>query len=253
MENRQSYRCRVPDGCEQALVRTAHGEVRLALAEESAGGFTLESKEPPPFDANTLAELTIHSGEFEVRIVHVDEVDGHYRVGVQRLRAISKSAADPKSMNRGWSFVQQTLLFAGCVGMGALVWYGVVEPWKNSGKGSGVSVAAVPVPPPTVQVFEGVGMLTAEDAARELDLTDTQKQSIAGTFDQTSRRLAEAFHEKGNDPVEWRKESKRLVDEAFQRVLCSMTDEQVLSWRRLLVARQRQAAATTASVIGGGA
>ncbi len=78
--------------------------------------------------------------------------------------------------------------------------------------------------------------MSSETFRNAIGLTTAQRRSLDGVFADTTRRLHRLYAESQDHPdVDWGVQSGQVIDEAVQRVLCTLTDQQINRWRQELI------------------
>jgi hypothetical protein len=112
---------------------------------------------------------------------------------------------------------------------------------QGAGESYGPSLSFMPselpsIDPGTAQSLRGITSLSSEKIRAAVRLSRDQEGSVERIFNDTARRLQELYSSKTSRPAsEWSRDSSQIVDEAIQRVLCTLTDEQIERWRKELL------------------
>ena len=94
-EQRQSFRIRVPEELEQAVLRVGGRTVTVRMIDESAGGFAISSAKPISASQGEILRLRTSAGWHEVKVIHVVPCDNGVIVGLVRLQDLD----DPRQLN----------------------------------------------------------------------------------------------------------------------------------------------------------
>jgi hypothetical protein len=86
-----------------------------------------------------------------------------------------------------------------------------------------------------IQSLHGINSLSSEQIRRAIGLSGEQQRSLDMVFTDTARRLKELYAGEGGTPEDLTRHSSEIVDEAVQRVLCTLTDQQIDRWRQELI------------------
>jgi hypothetical protein len=265
-DNRRSYRYRVQEEFTHAKILHGRKEWPAELVNESAGGFLVSLAADANLKPGESVTLSIHSGAYLVEIVHVRREEKKAYVGVRRFDDdIQPRSAT--SIRRGWfgpsgaapyQSSQTFLLFGAYVGLAALAAVLIVGGHAGRGVASllgessriahGPSLPALPsdfagpIDWQTVHTLRGINSLASQTVRDAIGLTKTQQRSLDTIFSETSRRMQKLAEECKEAPSsQWSEQSTQVIDEAVQRVLCTLTDRQIERWREELVDRLREA------------
>ncbi len=250
---RMSYRYPAQPGCDDATLRHRSRTTACKLAEESAGGVAIVIASGYKIEADDEVEVGLYSGWYRARVVHVQPSDQGKRVGLQRIAAISAEGdkeRTKKSHDRGDSSdgVKKTLLTVALavVAMGAgggiMNWvlkgelgFGASEPRPRAISGTARSSNSQ-----VASVLESVNVLGEPKVVKQLRLSNEQKTTLDGIFVGASNRLR-ALHEDTKDepPEVWYQQSQTVVNEALGNILCSLTDDQIVEWRNILISKRQ--------------
>lgn len=246
-DQRQSYRYPAQQGREEATIRRRGRNFRGKLCEESAGGMALEVAQDLKLRENDQVEVGIYTGWYRARVVHVHPAEDNWRVGLQRISVISteddeegrprrRGAAGGAGQIRNLVAVAFVALALG-VGVTSLFGGGFGKGEKPV-KHAGISThyADATADKQLKGVLESVNLLLEPEVADRLKLSKEQRDSIEGVMFGASNSLGEAYEESRDQPPEvWYAKSQTVVNEALENILCSMTDEQVMRWRAVML------------------
>jgi hypothetical protein len=248
-DQRQSYRYPAQTGREEATIRRGGKTLPAKLVEESAGGIALEVAKDVKLVALEQIEVGIYSGWYVARVIHTRPAEKGIRVGLQRIVALSSGTSEPRSSRSGRSagggmgkfamlFVGAAALLAG-VGLTTFFgdFFGVGEKKKQ------VTIASTYAEKPQnhqlKQMLDSVNILTKPEIANKLRLTPEQRTTFDGVLVGASNRLGAAYEESKNAPPEvWYAKSQGIINDALENILCSMTDRQIVQWRRVLIEKR---------------
>lgn len=254
-DKRRSYRYKALPEFEGAKLRLRSKEVATKLVNESAGGFFVETSLGTPLDKGQIIQLITYSGSWDVEVIHLQEDDDVLHVGL--MRCFSSPNANEK---RALSF-EALLLLAVVLTSGAMF-----ASWVNGGfslaplPAPAVEVSAQAAESPSVGVdfqkaalapraamgLAGVNSLMSPEVAASVRLTEEQKKTLGRMFSNTTGSLT-TLHQQtsGRDPQRWEQESNRIVEKTLEQVLWTLSDDQIMQWRKELtktVTQDRQSA-----------
>ena len=244
VDQRKSYRCRVPEGQEHAELQVGRRRTPIRLFNESAGGFAALVEGNPGIKVDDVLELITSLGRFEARVAYVSQVmqassgrkqgEPLLRIGLERLRDLSPVArfeAQPDRASTNWPTT--TVLAVGCV---ALVIVAVV--FGTTALTSGPDGPDGPVPPPGVADGAlAVAGLAAEPAPAEtlsqLGLSDAQQRQIQAAAAMAAKTFQELDGQWNDDTPGQRTRKQAMVWGAARReILDRLTDEQRKRWEQ---------------------
>lgn len=250
---RKSYRYPAQAGCDDATLRHRNCTTACKLAEESAGGVAIVIATGYTIEVNDDVEVGLYSGWYRARVVHVQPGEEGKRVGLQRIAAISASGDEErskKSRERGNSSdgVKKTLLtvalaiVAMCAGGATMNWFlqGEFGFGQSEPRPQLIASAARSSNGQVAGVLDSVNVLSEPKVVKQLRLSNAQKTTLDGIFVGASNRLR-ALHEETKDqsPEVWYQQSQTVVNEALGNILCSLTDDQIVEWRKILVSKRQ--------------
>jgi len=247
-EQRRSYRYPAQPGRDGATLQHGRRTWNARLCEESAGGMAVELAKRISLNVNDQMDVGIYTGWYRTRIVHMQLLDdGGLRMGLQRISVLAnpgQSHRVPKRRETGGTQVRNLVAVA-FVAM--VLGVGVTSYFKSDGRQQGSAVRSR-VPTNIAggidnsrfqNVLAGVHFLLQPEVAQGLELSREQQQSIQGVLLGTSNSLGKAYEEsKDQPPHVWYGQSQQIVDKAVTTILCSLTDEQILKWRNLMLERR---------------
>jgi hypothetical protein len=258
-DKRRSYRFPVQEEFTKATVRWGRKEWSATLVNESAGGFLLTVTAAANLNPGDTITVCIYSGAYLVEIVHTRPDGDNLLVGVRRfddeLQGQVRSVAAPRrfgSLSHGAPRSLSAVLFFGAyAGIAILAavlilnGYGgrVASQWVAGAPTSDYGPAlyqlptdfAGPIDWKAVQSLHGINSLTSEQVRRAIGLTSAQQRSLDVIFADTARKLEGLFSEENGAAADTGKQSSEVIDEAVQRVLCTLTDQQIERWRTELM------------------
>ena len=95
-DQRRWFRCAVPEGQAQALLRLGGRDTLIRIVNASAGGYALSVPRVLNIDVGDLFPMRTTSGWSEIRVVHAVTNEGETILGVERVRDL------PDSFGRSW-------------------------------------------------------------------------------------------------------------------------------------------------------
>jgi hypothetical protein len=104
---RQAFRFRLPANKQAGKLSLGDETVKVRLVDHSANGFSLWSPKHAMATSGNLLRLETASAVYEVRVVHVAEEDGGYRLGLAVVNEITDSWK-PKTSMFSWLPVGRT-------------------------------------------------------------------------------------------------------------------------------------------------
>lgn len=256
-EKRQSYRYRVQEEFAQATVLAGRKEWPAELINESAGGFLVALTPEAGLKPGDSLTLRIHSGAYLVEVVHSRTEGEKALIGVRRfddglqLRSRSSRRGVWQGGGRLSRPASGFSVFGAYAGI-ALLTAGFVL-WGDQGRSlkawlrgdvgrHGPALAKLPeefagqIDWRAAQCLQGINSLSSDKLRDAIGLTKAQRESLDLVFADTTRRLYSLYAEIQNQPaVDWNTRSSQVIDEAVQRVLCTLTDEQIDRWRKELL------------------
>lgn len=248
-DQRQSYRYPAQAGREDAQIRRGGKLFAAKLVEESAGGIALEVAKDLKLTSLEQIEVGIYSGWYVARVIHARPIEGGQRIGLQRIVVLSSDDGE-KSNKRGGrnaSGISKLAIFfiagtAMLAGVGLTSWFN-----KTFGKNSfvgGATIASTYAEKPRndklKHMLDSVNILNNPEIAVKLQLTPQQKKSFEGVLVGASNRLGAAYEEsKNQSPDVWYAKSQGIINDAIENILCSMTDRQIVQWRRVLLEKRQ--------------
>jgi hypothetical protein len=251
-DQRQSYRYPAQAGREGATLRRGGKTVAAKLLEESAGGIALEVSKDVKLTALEQLEVGIYSGWYVARVIHVQPMEKANRVGLQRLIALSSDNGEVRSKRGSHRADAGGKLPLVIVGMAALIagvaltaWFGeYLGPKSKSSPAKIVSTLDASSSGEKLKtVLDSVNILTQPEIAKRLNFTPEQTTTVEGVLVGASNRLSAAYEESKNAPPEvWYAKSQGIINDALENILCSMTDRQIVQWRRVLLEKRNAAA-----------
>jgi len=121
-EQRQSFRIRIPEELEHAVLRVGGKTVEVRLVDESAGGFSIAIDHKVKAAPGNILRLRTAAGWHEVRVIHVLACDEGVLLGLVRLKDLEDPRhASPQSASR------TPLGSFACIGFGIVVLIFVVN------------------------------------------------------------------------------------------------------------------------------
>ena len=244
-DQRQSYRYPAQPGRDIATVRTGQSTWQARLCEESAGGMAIVVSGEQRLNVGDEVEIGIYTGWYRVCVVHSEPVEGGQRVGLRRISTISTEEDKPRRKDQSKAPGQaRSLAAVACaamiVGIGATHFLDGFFTTPQPAVQRGLPAHLLNSSSHQAQgVLIGVNVLLEPEVAEGLELTKSQQDSIEGYLVGVSNSLAKA-HEDSQDlpPEVWYEQSQAIVNRALENILCSLTDEQILKWRALMLHRQ---------------
>lgn len=96
-DQRRWFRCSVPEGQSQALLRIGKKDTLVRVVNASSGGYTLAYPGPLNVEVDDLRPLKTLAGWGEIRVIHVATTEaGETVLGVERVRDL------PDTYGRSW-------------------------------------------------------------------------------------------------------------------------------------------------------
>ena len=90
-------------------------------------------------------------------------------------------------------------------------------------------------------VMDGVNLLLKPEIANGLGMSTQQRSNIKGIMVGASNSLSGLYEDcQGKPPEVWYTQSQGVMNEALENILCSLTDEQILKWRELMMRERSQ-------------
>lgn len=237
-ERRESYRCAVMSGKDQALLHVGRKRIRSQLLEESAGGFSLMVPNASICKPGDCLLLEASSGRYKVRVVHCTEEGGAGRIGLQRLAALT-GTSDKLEQSRGLSSLRGKGLVGTAILLPILLALFGYFPGQTRSSAAIHSFSSTNGSlGPIHQFWKGVKGLDSLDdpaVADDLELTEDQRRNIDYVYYEASVMLGALHDEVGDEsPRAWQQGSMQAIELAVQRVVNNMTDEQVEQWIKQL-------------------
>jgi len=248
---RQSYRVPIPSGNNRGRLYIAESMYPISLLDESAGGFQVTIAQAAPIFMGQVIVLQLHSGWFEAEVKRIDEEGDEHRIGLQRLRSIPNPHGEEDDSAPGsWipSYSQITLVTG--VGLAAMIgtllfanpdliasW---IEGRKVDPKRTGIAVEyAEKVPDQlTTRVLSNLNSLITPKVIESLKLSGDQIRNVETIYRGATVELAVAFERAGGKQnVEWQNRSQIVVNSTMGRLICVLSDDQLLTWRRMMIAK----------------
>lgn len=112
-ERRRWFRCKVPEGTDQAVLRAGVRDILVRLINTSAGGFSAACTGPLNAQLNDILQLKTAAGWFEVRIIYLEQQQDATQLGLERVRDLGDH------LKRNWSDLMFDLV-GGRLGAAAL-------------------------------------------------------------------------------------------------------------------------------------
>lgn len=259
-DQRQSYRFPVQNEFTAATIQSGRKQWKARLINESAGGFLFTVPAKASLKPGCRVTISIASGSYLAEVIHTQREGKELYVGLRRLDATSSPEVMAPVSRGGGNGGQVSsprslpgaFFFAVYVGLAVAAVYLLTEGRGEKylarflgHRGSNAYGPARPrlspevsaaIDPGTARAFRGITLLTSEKIRAEVNLSRAQEESLERIFDDTTRRLHDLYATKGNRAAsEWSRDSAHIIDEAIQRVLCTLTDAQIESWRKELI------------------
>lgn len=121
-DRRQSFRCAVPEGTGQAVLRLGERAIDLQLVNTSAGGYSATCVEPFSARLGDLLPMGTAAGWVEVRIAHLDRDGSETKLGLERVRELKGPPQRTWMQVVGGRRVIALVAAALLVGLGAGAW-----------------------------------------------------------------------------------------------------------------------------------
>jgi hypothetical protein len=254
-DQRQSYRYPAQVGREEATIRRGGKTIAAKLVEESAGGIALEVAKTVKLTALEQIEVGIYSGSYIARVIHTRPTEQGQRIGLQRIVALSTEGSSHGSRSAkpagggkfAMLFVAVAALFAG-VGLATSLGDMFGETGRYVANGT-TDFRHKPGNEQLRQMLDSVNILTTPEVAAKLKLSAQQTTTFEGVMVGASNRLGAAYEESKNQPPEiWYARSQGIINDALENILCSMTDRQIVQWRRVLLEKRNAPAEGNARI-----
>lgn len=250
-DQRQSYRYPAQKGQEAAMVRRRGKTQSARLVEESASGFAIDVTSHLRVELGEMFDVCLYSGWYRARIIHIEAGVEESRIGFERVSVLvgpdgQPNPNDAAGLNsRSW-LARNAMTLVVVVAIVVLMFSGTTSFFNgksaNSTNGANHDFNRGPGDERLLYMLDTVSMLAKPEAAAELELTRQQQENLLRIFDGVSNSLAKLYRDTENAPPEvWFGESQNIVNQAVEEVLCSLTDKQIILWRKMLL-RRRQAA-----------
>jgi hypothetical protein len=253
---RQSYRYPIPDGNNRGRLYISEVMYPISLLDESAGGFQVIIARGAPIFMGQVIVLQLHSGWFEAEVKRIDDEGEDHKIGLQRLRSIpDPNGDDDESDPRSWipTYSQVMLVigvgFAATIGTLLIANPDLVSGWlggKNSdaAKRAGIAVEYSEKVPDmiTSRVITNFNSLIIPKVIESLKLSGDQVRNVETIYRGATVELAVAFERAGGKQnVEWQNRSSQIVQSTMGRLMCVLSDDQLIAWRRMMVAKKPDA------------
>jgi hypothetical protein len=259
IDKRRSYRLPVQEEFTKATIQAARKEWPATLVNESAGGFLIATSPDAALTPGESVTITLYSGSYLVEIVHTRQEDGQLHLGARRFddelqprprvavyRGWGKGGvqAPPRSLHGVLFFgayaaitVLAVILVLGGRDVGlAKTLLGKQHADRATMFSSLPTNFAGPIDWKRIQSLHGINSLTSEEIRRAIGLSEEQQNSLDRVFSETARRLRELNQDENSLPgEEVTRQSSEVIDQAVQRVLCTLTDRQIEIWRQELI------------------
>jgi hypothetical protein len=258
-DKRRSYRLPVQDEFTKATIQSGRKEWPATLINESAGGFLISTSLKAGFSPGEVVTITLYSGSYLVEIVHTRTEDEHLHLGARRFD--DELQPRPRvAVYRGWGrgalqapprSMHGMLFFGAYAAIAVLAAALIMSDRKGDlartllGKeGAGERASAFsslptsfagPIDWKRIQSLHGMNSLTSDQIRKAIGLTVEQQRSLDLVFSDTARRLDELYAGDAAEPEELGRQSSQIIDQALQRVLCTLTDGQIDRWRAELI------------------
>lgn len=247
-DQRQSYRYPAQTGREDAVIRRGGKSFSAKLVEESAGGIALEVAKDLKLTSLEQIDVGIYSGWYVARVIHVRPIENGQRVGLQRIVALSSDNGETRgkraSSNAGGGKFAIFIVGAAALLAGVGLTTCFDDFFASKSKKNAIANSAKFIDTPSgdqlKRMFDSVNILTKPEIATKLKLTPEQKSTFEGVLVGASNRLGAAYEESKNAPPEvWYAKSQGIINDALENILCSMTDRQIVQWRRVLLEKRK--------------
>jgi hypothetical protein len=259
-DKRRSYRLPVQEEFTKGTIQAGRKEWPATLVNESAGGFLIATSPKAPVAPGEMITVTLYSGSYLVEVVHTRVEDGQLHLGARRFD--DELQPRPRvAVYRGWrkgampsppQSIYSILLFGAYAAIAVLTVAFLLGDRSGRlaqtllGNERGAHQTAVfsslptnfagPIDWERLQSLQGINSLASEQVRRAIGLSNDQQRSLDAVFSDTGRRLKELFGQSQERPAEeLSQESEKVIDEALQRVLCTLTDQQIDRWRHELI------------------
>ncbi len=262
-ERRESFRCLVPFEEAPGVMRVGTKDMVVHVLEESAGGFAVRAPALPeqPQDGDRVVVAT-GGGCCEVRIIHQTEVDGGFRIGLQRLRDVKTVGGKAPSTAHGILLSVPNVLGAAVVfssfvliflwsffafdAKSLTAWVAVghgdprqSEPFVRVKSAADVSEAKL-----AANYFQ-LGDFKTPEIVRELALDKKQQQEICGIMKETTAALSAIYERREDvDDEHWAEIGLQVMQRSKEEVLSVMTEDQQRDWLHLHNAVDEQEASS---------
>jgi hypothetical protein len=259
-DKRRSYRLPVQEEYTKATIVATAKEWPATLVNESAGGFLIATSPKAELTPGQTVTVKLYSGSYLVEIVHTKLDDGKLQLGARRFddelqprprvsvyRGLGKGGmqSPPRSLHG--------MLFLGAYGaIAVLAAVLVLQGGRgglaqtllgNDGANSRASTfSSLPtnfsaaIDWRRIQSLHGLNSLTSDQVRSAIGLTENQQKSLDRVFGDTARKLRNLYAEDQAQPAdEVSRQSSEVIDQAVQRILCTLTDRQIELWRQELI------------------
>lgn len=242
-DRRESYRCPIAHIDSPAILRLGNRDEVVHVADQSAGGFTLECEKPPRLKVGQLVTLATGAGCCEAKVIHMTETEDRVKVGLKRLREtkdVSRSMLDAGTAVRLLIiFVLCTVFFAWGARTSAGSFLGE---WLSTEQDE-PSVSVEPIDPDERARNEqklamnmlNLGTLRSSTLASELNLNGEQQQQIFAIVQQTTADLSSLYERRNAiTPEDWTDLGLKITQTTSQEIQNVMTDDQHRKWQEFL-------------------
>ena len=190
---------------------------------------------------NDEVEVGIYTGWYRARVIHVCETEGGNRAGLQRISTNDDTPHRKKGAKQPGQIRNMVAVAFVAMAFGVVVssyFGGLQKQEKNLGR-HGIPTKFADADVGLQGVLDGVNLLLEPHVAEGLKLSDPQQRSIEGVLIGASNSLGKAYEDSKDAPPEvWYQESQNIINGALENVLCSLTDEQIVKWRALMIHRR---------------
>lgn len=251
---RKSYRYRLGDGNNRGRLYIAEAKYSITLLDESAGGFQVVIAATAPIFTGQVVVLELPSGWCEAEVKRIDDEGEDHRLGLQRLRSIpNPNGEDDDSTPRSWLPTYSQIMLVFGVGLAATIGTllianpDLVSAWISGRKidpslvkRPGInSEYAEKVPDEiTSRVIANFNSLITPKMIDALKISNEQSRNIETVYRSATVELAVAFERSGGrQNLEWQNRSQVIVQNTMARVMCVLSDDQLLAWKRMMISK----------------
>jgi len=242
VDQRKSYRCRVPEGQEHAELQVGRRRLPIRLFNESCGGFAALVEGNPRIKIDDVLQLITGTGQFGVRVAYLSPIvqassgsqrgEPLLRIGLERLDEQSPSARFKTRLDHARFNRLMTAVFAvACV---ALMIVAVV--FGTAALRSGPDGPLPPLPgvaDGTLAVAGLGGEPAPAETLSQLGLSDAQQQQIQAAAAMAAKTFQELDGQWKDDAPRQRARKQAMVwDAARREILGRLTDEQRKRWEQ---------------------